>query len=164
MKKTLGLMSVAFIIAAACAGAGSSQINTAAPDFSLRDLQGRTHTLADYEDLVLVLNFWATWCPPCRAEIPDFVEAYDELNGQGLEIIGITMEDISAGDLEDFAREMKMNYTVAFGTEEVARSYRPGQYIPATIIIDKKGVIRHRHVGSMEKDALLKVVTPLLEE
>ena len=164
MKKTLGLMSVTFIIAAACAGAGSSQTNVTAPDFSLRDLQGRTHSLADYEGKVLVLNFWATWCPPCRAEIPDFVEAYDELNGQGLEIIGITMEDISAGDLEDFAREMKMNYTVAFGTEEVARSYRPGQYIPVTIIIDKKGVVRHRHVGSMEKDALLKVVTPLLEE
>ena len=164
MKKTLGLMSVAFIIAAACAGVGSSQTNVTAPDFSLRDLQGRTHTLADYEGKVLVLNFWATWCPPCRAEIPDFVEAYDELNGQGLEIIGVTMENISAADLEDFARDMKMNYTVAFGTEEVARSYRPGQYIPATIIIDKKGVIRHRHVGSMEKDALLKVVTPLLEE
>jgi peroxiredoxin len=164
LKKTLGLISVAFIIAAACAGAGGSQTDVPAPDFSLRDLQGRIHSLAEYRGKVLVLNFWATWCPPCRAEIPDFVEAYNELSSQGLEIIGVTMEDISAADLEDFAREMKMNYAVAFGTEEVARAYRPGQYIPATIIIDKKGVIRHRHVGSMEKDALLKVVTPLLEE
>ena len=164
MKTTIGILTVLLFLTAACAGAGSSQINTAAPDFSLRDLQGRTHSLADYEGKVLILNFWATWCPPCRAEIPDFVEAYDDLNGQGLEIIGVTMEDISAADLEDFAREMKMNYTVAFGTEEIARSYRPGQYIPATIIIDKKGVIRHKHVGLMEKGSLLKVVTPLLEE
>ena len=164
MKKTISTLTVLLFAAAACAGAGSSQTNVTAPDFSLRDLQGRTHTLSDYEGKVLVLNFWATWCPPCRAEIPDFVEAYDELNGQGLEIVGVTVEDISAEDLEDFAGGMKMNYTVTFGNNEIVRAYRPGQYIPATIIIDKKGVIRHRHVGAMEKAALLKVVSPLLEE
>jgi cytochrome c biogenesis protein CcmG/thiol:disulfide interchange protein DsbE len=164
LKKTISTLTVLLFAAAACAGAGSSQTNVTAPDFSLRDLQGRTHTLSDYEGKVLVLNFWATWCPPCRAEIPDFVEAYDELNGQGLEIVGVTVEDISAEDLEDFAGGMKMNYTVTFGNNEIVRAYRPGQYIPATIIIDKKGVIRHRHVGAMEKAALLKVVSPLLEE
>ena len=166
MKTTIASLTVLFFVAAACAGAGagSSQVNVSAPDFSLRDLQGQTRTLADYEGKVLVLNFWATWCPPCRAEIPDFVEAYDELNGQGLEIVGVTVEDISAEDLEDFAGGMKMNYTVTFGNNEIVRAYRPGQYIPATIIIDKKGVIRHRHVGAMEKAALLKVVSPLLEE
>jgi peroxiredoxin len=164
LKTTIGMVTVLLFLAAACAGAGSSQTNVAAPDFSLKDLQGRTVTLADYEGKVLVLNFWATWCPPCRAEIPDFVDVYDELSGRGLEIIGVTMEDIPETDLGDFAREMKMNYTVAFGTQEIAQAYRPGQYIPATIIIDKKGIIRHRHVGLMEKDVLVKVVTPLLEE
>jgi peroxiredoxin len=164
MKTMIGSLTVLLFAAAACAGAGSSQVNVAAPDFSLRDLRGQTISLSDYDGKVLVLNFWATWCPPCRAEIPDFVEAYDELNGDGLEIVGVTMEDISAEDLEDFARGMKMNYVVAFGTNEIARAYRPGQYIPSTIIIDKKGIIRHRHVGRMDKDALLKVVSPLLEE
>ena len=166
MKKTISSLTVLLFAAAACVGAGSgtSQVNTAAPDFSLRDLQGRTVTLSDFDGKVLVLNFWATWCPPCRAEIPDFVEAYDEMNSEGLEIVGVTVEDISAGDLEDFARGLKMNYTVTFGNDEIVRAYRPGQYIPATIVIDRKGVIRHRHVGAMEKAALLKVVSPLLNE
>lgn len=166
MKKTISSLTVLLFTAAACVGAGggSSQVNVNAPDFSLRDLRGRTVTLSDYDGKVLVLNFWATWCPPCRAEIPDFVEAYDELSGEGLEIVGVTVEDISAEDLEGFARGLKMNYTVAFGTEEIVRAYRPGQYIPATIVIDRGGVIRHRHVGAMNKNALLKVVSPLLEE
>ena len=164
MIKSARLIALVSIIALGCAATGGSQTEGPAPDFSLKSLKEDTVTLADYQGKVLVLNFWATWCPPCRAEIPDFIDVYKDLNGQGLEIIGVTMEDISASDLEDFASGMKMNYTVAFGTPEIVRAYQPGRYIPATIIIDKKGIIRHRHVGLMEKEVLLGVVKPLLSE
>jgi peroxiredoxin len=164
MIKSARLIALIGLLMFGCLGTGGSQTGGPAPDFSLRELTGGTVTLADYQGKVLVLNFWATWCPPCRAEIPDFIDVYKDLNGQGLEIIGVTMEDISASDLAEFANGMKMNYTVAFGTPEIARAYQPGRYIPATIIIDKKGIIRHRHVGLMEKDVLLGVVKPLLSE
>jgi thiol-disulfide isomerase/thioredoxin len=76
-----------------------------APDFSIQDLQGNTLDLASYKGKVLVVNFWATWCPPCRKEIPDFVEAYKELKGEGLEILGLSVDDDRAGahrmDLKD---------------------------------------------------------------
>jgi cytochrome c biogenesis protein CcmG/thiol:disulfide interchange protein DsbE len=128
-----------------------------APDFALTDLQGNAVTLADYKGKVLFLNFWATWCPPCRREIPDFIEAYKELKGEGLEILGVSVDEVTAAALLDWVRKTGINYPVALATPEIVQAYRPGEFIPATIVIDGKGVIRHRQSELMDKETLVRL-------
>ncbi len=126
-----------------------------APDFSIRDLQGNTLTLADYKGKVLVINFWATWCPPCRKEIPDFVEAYKELQDRGLEILGLSVDRLTAPALLEWTRQNGLNYPVALATPEIIAAYEPGDFIPATIIIDRKGLVRFRRSELMDKKTLV---------
>jgi peroxiredoxin len=128
-----------------------------APDFSIQDLQGNTLKLADYKGKVLVVNFWATWCPPCRKEIPDFVEAYKELKGQGLEILGLSVDEMTAPALIEWTRKMGVNYPIALATPEIITAYEPGDFIPATIIIDRKGMIRFRQSELMTKETLVRL-------
>jgi peroxiredoxin len=135
-----------------------------APAFSLEDLSGNTLELSQYSGKVLVLNFWATWCPPCQAEIPDFVSAYNRLRSKGLAVIGLSLDRLSADELKAFVAENHMSYPVAFATEKIMTDYKPGQYIPATIVIDKKGMIRERHVGLMQGKDLEKLFSRLINE
>ncbi|MBN2408568.1 MAG: TlpA family protein disulfide reductase [Candidatus Aminicenantes bacterium] len=131
-----------------------------APDFTLTDLSGKTIKLSDYKGKVLFLNFWATWCPPCRAEIPDFVEAYAQEKANGLEILGISLDTNGKAGVAAFVEKYKINYPVILesrrNTERLINDYQPGQYIPTTIIIDKSGRIRHKEVGAIDKETLLK--------
>ncbi|HPW16961.1 MAG TPA: TlpA disulfide reductase family protein [Candidatus Aminicenantes bacterium] len=145
------------IAAAACATPAKEAAAAAAPDFAITDLEGKTLSLASYRGKVLVLNFWATWCPPCRREIPDFIEAYRELQGEGLEILGVSVDEMTAGALRDWARRTGINYPVALATPEIVRAYEPGDYIPATIVVDRKGFIRHRQSSLMDKATLVRL-------
>ena len=127
-----------------------------APDFFLKDLNGNEVTLDDFKGKVLFVNFWATWCPPCREEIPGFVEAYAVYHEKGMEILGISLDRQGADVVRKFAEKYEVNYPIALGTQQLVQDYQPGQYIPTTIIIDREGKIRHRHVGYMDKTALEK--------
>jgi peroxiredoxin len=147
----------------------AAQSNTQlAPNFKLTDLNGKTISLSDYKGKVLFLNFWATWCPPCRAEIPDFVEAYAEQKANGLEIVGISLDSKGKETVAAFVEKYKINYPVVLEsrqtTEKIINDYQPGQYIPATIIIDKTGRIRSKEVGAMDKETLLKHFQQLAAE
>jgi cytochrome c biogenesis protein CcmG/thiol:disulfide interchange protein DsbE len=157
--RSLAILTLALAAAAvaACAKPAEKGPAVAAPGFSIKDLQGRVLSLADYRGKVLVLNFWATWCPPCRREIPDFIEAYKELKGEGLEIIGVSVDTLSAEDLSGWAKKIGMNYPIALATAKIIADYEPGDYIPATIIIDGKGLIRYRQAELMTKDTLVKL-------
>lgn len=158
MKKFLTvLIGISFLMAAGAAVLWAQGENVPAPDFVLKDLQGKDVKLADYEGKVLVLNFWATWCPPCRAEIPDFVEAYAANRDKGLEILGVSVDRMAADRLLPFVIMAKINYPVALADVKIVQNYEPGDYIPATIIIDKKGILRHRHVGRMDKNTLIRL-------
>jgi cytochrome c biogenesis protein CcmG/thiol:disulfide interchange protein DsbE len=158
MKKTLSLwIGIFFLMAAGAAVLRAQSENVPAPDFVLKDLQGKDLKLADYKGKVLVLNFWATWCPPCRAEIPDFVEAYAANKDKGLEILGVSVDRMTADRLLPFVSKAKINYPVVLADAKIVQDYEPGDYIPTTIIIDKKGIVRRRHVGQMDKETLVQL-------
>jgi peroxiredoxin len=139
-----------------------------APDFTVTDLQGQRHSLSDYAGKVLFLNFWATWCPPCRAEIPEFVETYKANKEKGLEILGISVDVKGRDVVAAFVEKYKINYPVVLEkksvTEKLVEDYEPGQFIPTTIIIDKQGRVRHKHVGLLDKKALLEYFNSLIAE
>ena len=114
-----------------------------APEFALDDLKGK----------VIFVNFWATWCGPCRHEIPDFIEFYDKYKEKGMEIIGISV-DKSEKKVKDFMDKHKINYPVAMATNDIMGDYKPGRYIPTTIIINPNGNIVEKKVGVMDMATL----------
>ncbi|MGB9893388.1 MAG: TlpA family protein disulfide reductase [Candidatus Saccharicenans sp.] len=135
-----------------------------APSFRVTSLDGQDLSLEALQGKVILINFWATWCPPCRAEIPDFIEAYNELKDKGLEILGLSVDDLPESELKAFVDKARMNYPVALVGKDIVAAFKPGQYIPTSIFIDKKGNIRLKHVGKLEKDDLIKVFEELNRE
>ncbi|HDZ25630.1 MAG TPA: TlpA family protein disulfide reductase, partial [Candidatus Aminicenantes bacterium] len=151
MKRFILVLLPLVIVLFVCAKAEKASIldsnSSQAPDFTVKDLRGREISLSNYSGKVVFLNFWATWCGPCKAEIPDFIEAYKQNKDKGMEIIGISVDRISPKSVLKFAEKYKINYPVIMGTDKIQKDYEPGPYIPTTIIIDQEGKIRHRHIG-----------------
>lgn len=160
----LPIVLVFFLCAKAEKGVETENNFPAAPEFSLTDLRGNEISLSDYEGKVVFLNFWATWCPPCRAEIPGFVEVYEKYKNKGMQIIGISLDIAGVDKVLNFVKEYKINYPVAMETRELIRDYEPGRAIPVTIIIDQNGKIRHKHIGYMDKGTLERYFLKLEEE
>ncbi|MFW6132161.1 MAG: TlpA disulfide reductase family protein [Candidatus Aminicenantaceae bacterium] len=159
MKKALILLSVlGFIIFGYLFSeeAIPGQTETKAPDFSLITLDGDEISYSDYKGKVLFLNFWATWCGPCQVEIPDFIEVYDKLKKEGMEILGVSLDRAGIEKVKKFVEEYRMNYPVAMANQKIMNDYKPGRFIPTTIIIDRNGIIKHKHVGVMNKSLLIK--------
>lgn len=168
MKK-LALLFIPFVIVfSLCAKAEKdteSNINfPLAPEFTLTDLAGSEISLSDYKGKVIFLNFWATWCPPCRTEIPGFVEIYEKYKDKGMQILGISLDRAGEQKVLDFVKEYKINYPVAMGTKNIVRDYEPGNFIPSTFVIDQNGKIRHKHIGYLHKSALEKYFLDLAKE
>jgi len=136
----------------------------AAPDFRVTSLEGQELSLASLKGKIILVNFWATWCPPCRAEIPDFIEAYSELKDRGLVILGFSVDDLPEADLKAFINKAGINYPVALVGQEIVAAFKPGQYIPTSIFIDKNGQLRYKHVGRLTKNDLLKIFEALEQE
>ncbi len=120
-----------------------------APKFSLTDISGQTLTLDDYKGKVILLDFWATWCGPCRIEIPEFVELQKKYRDQGLAVIGISMDD-SPEPVKEFYAQFKMNYPVAVGDEKLAELYGGVLGLPTTLVIGRDGRIYSKHVGATD--------------
>ena len=111
------------------------------------------------------MNFWATWCVPCRGEIPEFNEMQRDLEARGLSIVGasVSPED-SANAIRSFQNDLKQNYTVIRGAEEIGNKFGNGPGLPVTYILDREGRIRQKFVGSRTRDEFEAVIKPLLEE
>jgi peroxiredoxin len=117
-----------------------------APQFSLPDLDGRQLNLADYRGKVVLLNFWATWCEPCRHEIPEFIQL--QKNSRGLQILGISLDD-GAEPVRSFYTEFKMNYPVAVGDAALAQRYGGILGLPISFIIGCDGRVASKHIGEV---------------
>jgi peroxiredoxin len=137
-------------------------VHSVAPDFSLRDLNNQTLELANYRGKVVLLDFWATWCTPCRGEIPHFVEFQNNYREQGLQVIGISMDD-DAKPVREFYQEFKMNYPVALGNEKVAEAYGGVLGLPITFLIGRDGQVAAKYVGEVEMPVLQQEIETLLQ-
>jgi cytochrome c biogenesis protein CcmG/thiol:disulfide interchange protein DsbE len=138
------------------AGSAAASTGHDAPDFVLTDLQGHNVKLSDLRGKAVVLNFWATWCPPCKAEIPWFIEMQKRYGAQGLQIVGINMDDGDPKDVVKFAAENSINYPVLFGQDKVADLYGGIDYLPTTFYIDRNGVVLDRVFGQPEREEIEK--------
>ncbi|HLH05971.1 MAG TPA: TlpA disulfide reductase family protein [Terriglobales bacterium] len=120
-----------------------------APDFRLKSIDGKSYRLADLRGKAVLLNFWATWCPPCKIEIPWFVELQKQYASQGLVIVGVAMDDDADKQkvVADFANEMKIDYPVLLGNDEVADEYGGVDALPTTFFIGRDGKIVRRFMG-----------------
>lgn len=130
--------------------------------FSFKDTDGKKVSLSQFKGKVIILDFWATWCVPCKAEIPGFIELQKKYGGKGLQIIGLSVDD-SQSVAKKYVTEMKMNYPVllAEGKEDILKAYDPIPSIPVSIIIDRDGKIVARHLGIAAMDVFEKEIAAL---
>jgi cytochrome c biogenesis protein CcmG/thiol:disulfide interchange protein DsbE len=133
-----------------------------APNFSLSTGDGKTVALSKLRGQVVVVNLWATWCGPCRSEIPGMLEVYNQYRSKGLEIVGISLDRDGWRVVNPFVEKMKITYPVVLGNGQVAEAYGGIEAIPTTFVVDRKGNVAARHVGYLSKAEFEKIVKKAL--
>ena len=155
-----GIVFAAMIIALFAASVSGQEVK--APRFELKDLNGRTVRLSNYQGKVVLINFWATWCPPCRAEMPDLVRLQREHAKQGLQIIGITYPPESRNRVRRFARSLKVNYPIILGTREIKARFSSDETLPLTVVINRDGTVSDIISGILLREEFDEKIKPLL--
>lgn len=128
---------------------------------TLKDMNDAEYKLSDLKGKVVLVNFWASWCAPCLAEIPEFIKVREEYHDRGFEILGISTDDTPA-QLRDFARKYKTNYPLVQVTAEVEEAYGPVFGLPTSILVARDGSVCKRHFGPLSKEQLERELKPLL--
>ena len=141
----------------------SAQANQA-PAVVLKDLRGRFVRLDAYKGKVVLLNFWATWCPPCRAEMPDLVKWQRQYRSKGLQVIGITYPPTRLRDVRRFTRSIRVNYPILLGKQQTKAFFDSSDTMPVTIVIDREGQVIDRIEGIFLPEEFEQKVKPLLEK
>ncbi|HEY3156216.1 MAG TPA: TlpA disulfide reductase family protein [Candidatus Eisenbacteria bacterium] len=140
----------------------SGEVGSQAPEFALPDLSGKTVRLADFKGKVVILDFWATWCPPCRAEVPDFVRLQAKYRDKGLSVVGLSLDAEGAKAVRPFAEEYNVNYVMLLANDETARSFGGVVGIPTTFVLDRTGKIVSKFIGKTELKVFEETILPLL--
>ena len=138
---------------------------TSLPDFNLPDLSGTQHNISEWRGKILIINFWATWCPPCRKEIPEFIAMQEHYSAKGVQFIGVALEDQKP--VAEYAGSAHINYPVLIGGDNgVMLAHQLGNSvdaIPYTIVVNQQGQIIHRHPGEFSRAQILEIISPLLK-
>jgi peroxiredoxin len=146
--------------------AGHRQIGAAqhalAPDFSLPNLEGRRLNLSAYRGNVVLLDFWATWCVPCREEIPHFVDLQNKYRDRGLQIIGVSMDD-GPEPVRDFYQRFKMNYPVVMGNARIGELYGGVLGLPIAFVVGRDGRVYSKHIGATDIAIFERELVSLLQ-
>jgi len=144
----------------------TGSIGSEAADFSLINLVGEEVTLEQFKGKVIMLNFWASWCGPCKAEIPDFIKMYDKHQKNGLEIVGIALSSGSAESIKQFVDKWNINYPILTGDEkylqDLTNKYGGIRGVPTTFLIDRKGNIQQKWVGARTEKVFMAEVEKYL--
>lgn len=161
------LVSSLIVIVLFVAGAGyflsaKDSETKPAPAWSAQDLDGKTVSLSDLKGKVVILNFWATWCPPCVAEIPDFIDIAGKYQGKKVVVIGASVDSIQPSEVAAFARKKGMNYPIVMATPEMMESYGANVGVPVTVFIAPDGTIASTHLGMVDKAYLEDGIGKLL--
>lgn len=135
-----------------------------APDFELTQMNGEPFRLSDHRGKVVILNVWATWCPPCRVEIPGFVELQEEYGEQDVIFVGLSVDESGFEAVRSFAKDQRLNYPQLASQKVAYQKYGQSTTVPRTYVIDKQGRIRYRHTGLLMKGSLVPVLDELLAE
>jgi len=159
-----GMLFVGLRMARRPGGGAAPRITqaTVAPDFSLESLDGKNMRLSDLRGKALLLNFWATWCGPCKIEMPWFVDLQNQYGSQGLQIVGVAMDDASKEDIAKFAKDMGVNYPILIGKEAVGDAYGGVPAMPESFFIGRDGKVVDKILGLKGKgeieDAIKKAM------
>jgi peroxiredoxin len=139
----------------------------AAPDFQLKSLDGKQVRLSDFRGKAVLLNFWATWCAPCKIEMPWFVDLQKQYASQGLQVIGVAMDDSGEEAIAKFTKQMGVNYPVLIGKESVGDAYGGVEFLPTTFFIDRQGKVVDRVFGLVShsdiEDDVKKALGPVTQ-
>ena len=169
-RALIGVLAVALVLGSGCgkggsggkAGARAGEVGSTAPEFALPDLDGRVIQSADYRGKVVILDFWATWCPPCRKEIPHFVALQSKYRGKGVEVVGLSLDKGGAQEVRPFAEENNVNYTMLIANQETTEAFGGITGIPTTFILDKEGKIAKRFLGYTDPAIFEETIQHLL--
>lgn len=168
-------LALAFAIMACSGGNGEAKANAAprkavqkqnlkkAHNFTVTTLDGNKVSLSDYKGKVLILDMWDTWCPPCRAEIPHFVELYGQYKSKGLEILGVAFGREGEAAVRKFVEDYGINYTGALANQDLMNGFGPINSIPTTFVIDQDGNVYKKYIGYREKAVFENDIKTLLD-
>jgi len=152
-------LPLVLVVLALCFGSGAASriegaVKKKAPNFQLRTSDGTVIELSKLKGKVVVLNFWATWCGPCRSELAAFNETYGANKARGVEIVGISVDEGGWKDVKPFLKQYPVGYPVVLGTDKVVHAFGGVDAIPTTFIIDRDGYLADRHLGALTRSAL----------
>jgi peroxiredoxin len=141
---------------------GSSE--KAAPDFALTNLSGQMVRLSDFKGKIVLLDFWATWCPPCRTEIPDFVQLQKQYAGKGFTVLGVALDDEGVVVVKSLAEKLGVNYPLVIGNTQTAAKYGGIQALPTAFLIGRDGRILKTFVGARDKSEWEQIIQTALRQ
>jgi cytochrome c biogenesis protein CcmG/thiol:disulfide interchange protein DsbE len=164
LKKIVpALLAIPLLTAGAWLGNNAADAANQAPAFALKSASdGKVMKLSDLKGKVVVVDFWATWCPPCRAEIPDFVALQKQYGPKGLQIVGVSVDKGGTDGVVKFMKENHINYPILMSDSATEAAYGGIRAIPTTFLIDKKGNLVHKFIGATEKADFEKQIKAVL--